>query len=588
VGGPQTDAGIYLIKGGRPIDEPGQMRLIKNDPRYNEQWPRPLVPYKRIYGVAEPVRLPTLRNDGKLNPHLPAGTPFGLIGTSSLYKRESFPQGAVPKGKVTATGNPYAAFTMNSWLGTNWTGQGADAGLYDNADIHAIRILAMEPATATVVGRFYNRAAERLRILGEFPVRKFDRDKQPTDPDGNPDTSFLARIPADTAFTFQTLDRDGMVLNMAQTWHQLRPGEVRNDCGGCHAHSQKPTEFKLTAAAGPHYVPFDLTRTTPLLTEHKHDESGQKWDEKGETGLRFANGVLNVEYFRDVKPILERSCVVCHNHKLAKPAGNLVLDADQDLQGAQNFRARFDTDRTHIGYSGIKNVKWRVGFLLNPRHVNDFQSRRSLLVWKIFGRRTDGLPGKPLPGHEADHKLVKSIDFTGSRMPPPDAVAGTYEGPDGSKVKVAPLTDEDRRTLVRWIDLGCPIDWDFDSAHPEKRGRGWMLDDQRPTLTLTSPAAGVNREPVRRLLVGMHDYDTGLDMDSFSVVADFPVHGVAAGENLAARFKRVTQGVWELRLAKPITVLLSGSLTVSVKDRQGNTSRIERSFSVTGPVKQER
>ena len=47
-------------------------------------------------------------------------------------------------------------------------------------------------------------------------------------------------------------------------------------------------------------------------------------------------------------------------------------------------------------------------------------------------------------------------------MPPPEAVAGTYVGPDGKKIKVAPLTDEDRRTLVRWIDLGCPIDLDFD------------------------------------------------------------------------------------------------------------------------------
>ena len=32
-----------------------QMRLIKNDPKYNEQWPRALVPYQRIYGVAEPA-----------------------------------------------------------------------------------------------------------------------------------------------------------------------------------------------------------------------------------------------------------------------------------------------------------------------------------------------------------------------------------------------------------------------------------------------------------------------------------------------------------------------------------------------------
>ncbi len=65
--------------------------------KYNEQWPRALVPYKRIYGIDEPKRLPALANDGKLSPHLPAGTPFGLVGTSSLYKRESYPNGVVSR-----------------------------------------------------------------------------------------------------------------------------------------------------------------------------------------------------------------------------------------------------------------------------------------------------------------------------------------------------------------------------------------------------------------------------------------------------------------------------------------------------------
>ena len=53
-------------------------------------------------------------------------------------------------------------------------------------------------------------------------------------------------------------------------------------------------------------------------------------------------------------------------------------------------------------------------------------------------------------------------------MPPPEAVAGTYEGPDGKKIKVAPLTDEDRRTIFRWIDLGCPVDLDFDPKEPAR------------------------------------------------------------------------------------------------------------------------
>jgi len=35
--------------------------------------------------------------------------------------------------------------------------------------------LAMEPATSPVANRFYNVAHERLRILGEIPVRKFGK-----------------------------------------------------------------------------------------------------------------------------------------------------------------------------------------------------------------------------------------------------------------------------------------------------------------------------------------------------------------------------------------------------------------------------
>src|SRR5205823_3937563 len=153
----------------------------------------------------------------------------------------------------------------------------------------------MEPASIPVVGKFHNHAGERLRILAEIPVRKFnkregDAPAEPRDPDGNPDTSFLAKIPADVPFTFQTLDKDGMVLNMAQTWHQVRPGEVRNDCGGCHAHSQKPTDFAMTAAAQKDYDVWNLTARTPLLTSKDRDETKRKWDAGDSTGVRYEKG----------------------------------------------------------------------------------------------------------------------------------------------------------------------------------------------------------------------------------------------------------------------------------------------------------
>jgi hypothetical protein len=153
-------------------------------------------------------------------------------------------------------------------------------------------------------------------------------------------------------------------------------------------------------------------------------------------------------------------------------------------------------------------------------------------------------------------------------MPPPEAVKAG---------KVAPLSDEDRLTLVRWIDLGCPIDLDHDPKNPDRTGFGWMLDDQRPTLAVSMPKAGLN-SPLDVIRVGLHDYGSGLDMTSLSVVADCAVGGIPGGQNLAAHFKPGAPGVQEWKLAKPLSVP-RGKLTVSVKDRQGNTTRIERTFS---------
>jgi hypothetical protein len=601
---PAVDGGLYLIKGGKAINEPGEMLLIKNDPKYNEQWPRALVPYKRVHGVEQPKPLAALQNDGKLSPHLPAGTPFGLVGTSSFYKRESYPNGVVKPGTVTAAfaGGPDATGfqdldPFNSALdgqSLNWFNQGADAGRYTNADIHAVRILAMEPTTdrkgANGGRTFRSHASERLRILGEIPLRKFGSGKEPLDPDGNPDTSFFAKIPADVGFTFQTLDKNGMVLNMAQTWHQVRPGEIRNDCGGCHAHSQKPTDFKLTAAARPDYAVFDLTGKTPLLTSKAKDESKQKWDAKDETGLRYADGVKNVEFYRDVKPILDRSCAACHTQKNgATPSAKLVLDDDKIVNLPDNDDVPGTYYRLAMDYAGRFGHKSVIGMWRGAnasRYVRMFQSRRSLLVWKIYGQRLDGwtnddFPTETTPGNPATlaekgapvantpaNRNRADLDYAGSVMPPPEAVKSG---------KVAPLTDEDKLTLVRWIDLGCPIDLSYNPAKPQAAGYGWALDDQRPTLTLASPKAGAN-PPLERILIGMHDYGTGLDPTSFEVVADFAANGVAAGQNLAPKFSPLGGGVFELKLSSPLSAA-RGKLTVSVKDKQGNVTRIERIFS---------
>ncbi|MEX2027523.1 MAG: hypothetical protein WEH44_09480, partial [Pirellulaceae bacterium] len=609
---PQLDGGIYLLKDGAIVEEPAELRLIKNDPNYNECWPRAVVPYQRIAGIDEPQALPRLVNDGSKSKHLPAGTPFGLIGTSSFYKRESYPNGVVPEGKVTATfsgkNDPWKGldeFTSHgNGMQLNWHNQGADAGFYDNEEIHAVRILAMEATTDRKRGeksgrQFYNHARERLRILGEIPLRKFNGSEQPLDPDGNPDTSFQAKIPADVAFTFQTLDKDGLVLNMAQTWHQLRPGEIRHDCGGCHAHSQEPTRFEDTAAAKSDYQIFDLTRKTPLITTKEHDESKRRWDGDDSSGLRYeGTPVVNVEYWRDVRPILSRSCTACHSFRDGQtPAANLDLDADgervkteqEELPGTY-YRLAAD-ERAKFGHKPVGWDSW--GSPNASRYIRKLQSRRSLLMWKVFGKRLDGfsnddhpsesepgkrdlvLAGKPLEVER--HRARYDVDYVGSPMPPPEAVAGTYKTGDGKTVHVQPLTDTDRRVLACWIDLGCPIDLDFDPLNPDAYAFGWTCDDQRPTLALTWPQPGANKE-LSRIVVGMYDYGSGLDEKSLSVTADIELAGKPEGENLAPLFAQTGDGIWEWKLPQPLLLLGSGTLTVTVRDRQGNETKIARTF----------
>lgn len=571
---PAPDAGIYLIPGGGVVTSPSQLVKIKNNSNYNEVWPRPVVTYEDVQGVTEPAELPWLPNDGTLHPELPAGTPYGLVGSSSLIKRDTFP------GYVLAWDNEFdgldAFNTTENLQSTNWVYQGADAGKYKDEDIYAVRLLAMEPVTDRYRGpnngrHYESHAGERLRILGEIPVRKFNPNGSPVkDPEGNPDTSFLAKVPADTPFTFQTLDKNGMVLNMAQTWHQVRPGEVRNDCGGCHAHSQIPLAFNLTAAGQPGYQVWDLSKNTPLLAK----------DISGETTVDYANdSVVNVEFYKDIRPILKKHCAPCHTKKDSTPPGNLVLDNKKvEVLLPQDYKRLAWDPNANWGYKPMVTVggkpQWRQTNA--SRYIRMFQSRRSLLVWKIFGERLDGWKNKDHPTEKipGDRNSLKNgvdpndcdLDYTGTIMPPPNS-------------GVPPLSEEQKMKIVRWIDLGCPIDL---AKGTENKGLGWYLDDLRPTLTVSSPRPGPNPGPLSVIRIGVADVNSGIKNNSLSVTCDAQIVAARnAGDELADYFTLVDDGIYEAVLPEPIPIGTETVLHVQVADKQGNITWQDVKFSVT-------
>jgi len=112
-----------------------------------------------------------------------------------------------------------------------------------------------------------------------------------------------------------------MVLNMAQTWHQLRPGEIRTNCGGCHA--QQPATDPLREDRPP---PADyassIDQAGPLLTSKANDQSGKHGTAR-ETGLALKKGRQERRVFPRIKPILDRKAESpAIRSQWDKPAGN--------------------------------------------------------------------------------------------------------------------------------------------------------------------------------------------------------------------------------------------------------------------------
>ena len=100
------------------------------------------------------------------------------------------------------------------------------------------------------------------------------------------------------------------------------------------------------------------------------------------------------KFLRDIRPVLTRSCVTCRD--TATAAGNLVLDQTANVPGT-NGRPPLPGDYARL--AADQNAQWGHPPIIGnrtwrqtnaSRYIRAFQSRRSLLTWKIFGRRMDG------------------------------------------------------------------------------------------------------------------------------------------------------------------------------------------------------
>ncbi len=195
---------------------------------------------------------------------------------------------------------------------------------------------------------------ERRAILGMAPVYE--------------DGSFSIKVPADLPISFSTLDSLGRAFVSKRTWIYVRPGEVIDQCTGCHKDRGLSEELITNPDPISHHMePTDLNRPA---SEYEH-----------------------INYRDHIGPIIEAKCASCHFETFA-PRDSLVLPDSTwvtvidtiPAPGFLDLTAVLDTlnitqqvfPRAYINLSG----ETRTG---RPRVVVPVFPRRSLLIDTVLG-----------------------------------------------------------------------------------------------------------------------------------------------------------------------------------------------------------
>ncbi|HET6202776.1 MAG TPA: hypothetical protein VFI25_08240 [Planctomycetota bacterium] len=375
---PLPDFGLYVVDPNVFDPQGNAVRtLFANDPSVDEIEAIPVVPYATLYGQPEPDVIPPWTS----------GATTGYIGCADAG--------------------------VGNYDFVNGGGVSKMHGSFLPSDVTRFRFLKGVPIRLTdpdftnTAGRQRGRTSyEASEVMGEIQLYS--------------DRSFKIEIPADTPFTFQSLDSDGIALVNGTNWRQVFAGKGTT-CTGCHARYTPGPPFASSIAA--------MQPPTPI-------------------GLNGPG--IRVEYLRDVQPIFDAKCIQCHGTTAATTGAGLDL---RDLPGLyfpvssggpgiwnRSYERLMQTDHggvevppTQMTVNGQSIGPLSQDAVFFSKFVANGRARQSLLVWKLHGQRLDGLTNASSPS---------DVDYSGAPMPPPNS-------------GVPALTQAEKDTLELWVDLGA-------------------------------------------------------------------------------------------------------------------------------------
>ena len=245
------------------------------------------------------------------------------------------------------------------------------------------------------------------RVLGEVPVAE--------------DGSVAFKAPVRTPIYFQLLDENGRMVQTMRSWTVLQPGETAS-CVGCHESANTAPDFKAAKAAA-----LDAVAEVKLPPR----------------GFSFA---------KDVQPILERRCVCCHsphsNAGIPDLTGKPVRDQLSCRDWSRAYLSLTQARRVsppfnHLAIPHQLEPKYLNGNMRDPngRWVANPYAKNGYVNWVSSASEPTLIP--PLKyGSRTSRLFTERLD------------KGHAKG----------ITDEEKRVLACWVDLGVPFCGDYEEG----------------------------------------------------------------------------------------------------------------------------
>lgn len=353
----QVNYGIYMME-----KDGSNVKLIYDDPDYNEYDPVTILPRERV-----PGGMPrSIGMDPNVAEGLASGQTTGMFFDANVYGRSST------------------------------DGQTRPSATFVNADGSVGQVKYLRVLEAVPLPRDGNRRGgpigqtnfEKQRVVGYAPVRS--------------DGSFAIEVPANRSLHVQTLDQYGMMLVNQLTWIQVMPGE-RRLCTACHDSHDKDKVIN------------DLQILPSLQVMNRSQNTTYA------AGFNNADNVMNhpaartdtVDFFdrgrtgrtNTIQAIFDQRCVSCHSN--SSPAGGLSLETvPADLLPAPS-----NSSGTTTVYDTLTVAnKYRTRTNARMNYVTQYGARRSPLLWVMYGRQLNNTNNQDYRQLSYDHTELWATD----------------------------------------------------------------------------------------------------------------------------------------------------------------------------------